>query len=166
MLIRILTTAPLACVLSFGLAYAGDEQIAPKGEHAHGDKAEKLAKFDTNHDGKLDEGERAAMRAELSTRLKAKHPEMFAKIDTDHDGVLSKEEMHAGKKMLDEGERATMRAELSTRLKTKHPELFAKVDTDHDGVLSKEELHAGKKMLDDARETRDERKGKKEAGDK
>ena len=74
MLTRVITTAPLACVLSFGLAYAGDEPTAPKGTHAHGDKTEKLAKFDANHDNKLDEGERAAMRAELAARLKAKHP--------------------------------------------------------------------------------------------
>ncbi len=100
MLTRILTTAPLACVLSFGLAYAGDELTAPKGEHAHGDQAEKLAKFDLNHDGKLDASERAAMRAELATRLKAKHPELFAKLDTDHDGALSKEELDAGKTLL------------------------------------------------------------------
>jgi hypothetical protein len=70
---------------------AGDD--ATKGKHPR--KAELLQKFDANHDGKLDEGERAAARAFVSQKLKEKHPQLFAKADADGNGELSKEELQA-----------------------------------------------------------------------
>lgn len=87
-------------------AFAGDEttqggkgQGHDKGHHPNADK---LAKFDTNHDGKLDESERAAARSALAARLKEKHPELFAKIDTDGDGTISESEMKAARAKLEE----------------------------------------------------------------
>ena len=53
-------------------------------------KAEMLAKYDTNKDGKLDEQERKVMRDEIAT-------ERFQKLDTNKDGVLSLDEFKAGK---------------------------------------------------------------------
>jgi Ca2+-binding EF-hand superfamily protein len=48
-------------------------------------KAELLAKYDTNHDGKLDEQERAVMRDEMLTAR-------FEKMDLNKDGQISLEE--------------------------------------------------------------------------
>ena len=51
-------------------------------------RAEMLAKYDGNKDGKLDDTERAAMRADFVN-------ERFAQLDTNKDGVLSKAEFAA-----------------------------------------------------------------------
>jgi hypothetical protein len=91
----------LTALMLAGPVFAGDETTA--GDHKGGKLREKvLAKFDTNHDGKLDDRERAAARAALYARLSKKHPELLAKLDTDHDGVLSETEMKAGREQLKE----------------------------------------------------------------
>jgi 5-hydroxyisourate hydrolase-like protein (transthyretin family) len=87
------STLALLAVLA-APAIAGDH-AGNKGEGKH--HAEKLAKYDTNHDGKLDDGERAAMLTAKSAELKTKHPELFAQIDTNHDGQISAEEWKAAK---------------------------------------------------------------------
>ena len=67
-------------------AVAGD---TPKGGKGHGEHRQKvLDKFDTNKDGKLDDGERAAARAASQAKL----GERFAKLDTNGDGSLSRDE--------------------------------------------------------------------------
>jgi len=53
-------------------------------------KAELLAKFDTNKDGKLDDTERAAAKD-------ARAAERFKQLDTNGDGKLSLEEFKAGR---------------------------------------------------------------------
>ena len=65
--------------------------------NGHGDKAdfaqkkaEILAKYDTNHDGKLDAQERAVMREERTT-------EAFKKMDTDGSGQISLDEFKAAR---------------------------------------------------------------------
>jgi hypothetical protein len=56
-------------------------------------RAEMLAKYDTNKDGKLDDTERAAMRTDMVN-------ERFTQLDTNKDGVLSKAEFAAGAPMM------------------------------------------------------------------
>lgn len=53
-------------------------------------KAEVLAKFDSNKDGKLDATEKQAMQD-------ARALKQFAKLDTDRNGLLSIEEFKAGR---------------------------------------------------------------------
>lgn len=52
-------------------------------------KAQMLAKYDTNKDGKLDANERAVMKQEIADKR-------FAKLDANGDGVISKAEFEAG----------------------------------------------------------------------
>jgi Ca2+-binding EF-hand superfamily protein len=53
-------------------------------------RAEMLKKYDTNGDGKLDDGERAKMRADRAAKL-------VAKFDKDGDGKLNAEELVAAR---------------------------------------------------------------------
>jgi hypothetical protein len=59
-------------------------------------KAEMLQKFDTNRDGKLDDGERAAARDQMLTKR-------FEKLDTDRNGQISLAEFKAGKSQMRHG---------------------------------------------------------------
>ncbi len=104
-----------------GVASAKDDQDGP----GRGDrKAEMLQKYDANKDGKLDDSEKATMRADRKAEFEAKKQEMLAKYDTNRDGKL------------DETERAAMRDDRAAAR-------FAKLDTDHDGKLSLAEFKAG-----------------------
>jgi Ca2+-binding EF-hand superfamily protein len=87
-------------------------------------KAEILQRFDTNHDGVLDAGEKQAMHAAMKAKREEKKQELLAKYDTNKDGTL------------DEQERQAMRDDLIAQR-------FAKLDTDGDGTLSLAEFKAG-----------------------
>jgi Ca2+-binding EF-hand superfamily protein len=125
-------------------------------------KAAVLERFDANHDGKLDDAERATARQAAHEKMKEKHPERFAAIDTDHDGALSKEEVAAG--------REHRRAERMAKLKEKHPEQFAAMDADHDGTVTRDEAKAWRKANPKAepkaeRTEKPSKKAKKPAGE-
>ena len=98
------------------LAYAdsGAQAADPGCADKRGGRHEKmLERFDTNHDGKLDDTERAAMKAAFGE----KRQEMIARYDTNHDGTL------------DATERAAMKKDFVTKM-------FARLDTNGDGVIS------------------------------
>ena len=101
-LIPTLFTSLLVCTGMSVSAFAGDDALPNAGAGGkHGKHHEKLlAKFDANHDGTLDESERATAHAALAARLKEKRPELLAKIDTNNDGLISQEEMKAGRELL------------------------------------------------------------------
>jgi hypothetical protein len=106
-----LRTFALATLAALGTAaWAGDAPAAD-GKH-HELRAKLLEKFDANHDGRLDEGERAAAKAALKERRGEHHGELKAKVlakfDADHDGKL------------DEAERAAARAALKERRAAHH----------------------------------------------
>ena len=110
-----------------GLSLAVGGIAAAEGFHGRADRAEILQKYDINKDGKLDDGEKAAMRADFKAKFEQKRAEMISKFDTNKDGKL------------DDGEKAAMKDTLAT-------ERFKKLDTNGDGVLSIDEFKAGQKM--------------------
>ncbi len=101
-----------------------------------------LERFDTDKDGKLDEGERAAAKAAVAEHREEHQDKLLARFDADKDGKL------------DEGERAAAKAAVEERLKTNHPELFAKIDANHDGTIDKGERKAAREHRCERREGR------------
>jgi Ca2+-binding EF-hand superfamily protein len=113
--------------IALGLAFTGliAGGVALADKDGGGSKHEEmLKKYDTNGDGKLDDAEKAQMKADREARFAEKKKEMLAKYDANGDGKL------------DDGERAQMRADMAA-------ERFKKLDTNGDGVLSKDEFAAG-----------------------
>ena len=78
-------------------------------------------KYDTNKDGKLDDGERAQLKADMQAKFAAKKAAMLAKYDINKDGKL------------DKTERAVMRNDRAE-------EAFKKADKNGDGQLSMDEF--------------------------
>lgn len=103
-------------VLFGAVAFAGDGYGHGKGPM----HAELKAKYDTNKDGKLDDAERAAMKADRA----AQHKELVTRYDTNKDGTL------------DDQERASLHA-------AKMEERFKALDKNNDGQLSIDEFKAG-----------------------
>lgn len=102
---------------------------------------ELLARFDLNHDGKLDDDEKAAAKlaylddANAGERRVVKAAKAHAKrFDTDGDGRLNASERAALEKSL--------RADLES-----HPKRLKRADTDHDGKLSDAEWQAVREAI-------------------
>ena len=87
-------------------------------------RKELIQKFDQNGDGKLDDAERAQMKAAFEAKRAEHHQEMLAKYDTNKDGKL------------DAAERKVMRNEKLTQR-------FQAMDKDGDGKLTLDEFKAG-----------------------
>lgn len=121
-----LTKMKIALALCGSLAAGG--VAAAQGFHGGADRAEILQKYDLNKDGKLDDGERAAMRADFKAKHEKMRAEMISRFDTNKDGKL------------DDSEKAVMQDTLTT-------ERFKKLDTNGDGVLSLDEFKAGHEEL-------------------
>lgn len=106
-------------------AVAGLAAAAPDGPGRHGDKAARLAQFDTNKDGVLSPAEREQAKAAWKAKHAERHAAKLAQFDTNQDGTLApaeRQQMHEA--------RAAQR--------------FAALDTNKDGALSLAEFKAGK----------------------
>jgi hypothetical protein len=112
--LALLIAAPL---VAGATTYAVAEGDAPA-------RKDLIQKFDQNGDGKLDDAERAQMKAAFEAKRAERQKAMLAKYDTNKDGKL------------DDAERKAMRDDkLSTR--------FQAMDKDGDGKLSLAEFKAG-----------------------
>jgi EF-hand domain pair len=107
--------------LAGGVAVAG-------GFHGGAARGEILQKYDTNKDGKLDDTEKATMKADFQAKREQRKAEMLAKFDTNKDGKL------------DDTEKAAMRDERAT-------ETFQKLDSNGDGQISLQEFKAGRSKM-------------------
>ncbi|MBX3156300.1 MAG: hypothetical protein KF773_09905 [Deltaproteobacteria bacterium] len=105
-------------------AIAGLAGIAAARGGGEGHRAGMLKKFDENGDGKLDDAERAKMKAARGQMKAKRMAEMLAKYDANKNGALDADE-----KKLMKHDRAAAR--------------FKKLDTDGNGVLSPAEFEAG-----------------------
>jgi Ca2+-binding EF-hand superfamily protein len=103
---------------------------------------EVLEKFDTNKDGKLDEGEREAAKAAHQAREAEFKKKMLEKFDKDGNGELSEEEKEEMKKAM-------------------RKERAMKFDKDGDGELNDEEKEEMKKAMKEH-----QKKGGPEGNDK
>lgn len=118
---RMFTSALVLVAAAAGLAAAAPDG---PGRH-HGDKAARLAQFDTNKDGVLSPAEREQAKAAWKAKHAERHAAKLAQFDTNQDGTLApaeRQQMHEA--------RAAQR--------------FAALDTNKDGALSLAEFKAGK----------------------
>lgn len=114
-----------ALLLSGSLATAGVAFAAgPNDADREARRAQMVARFDANQDGKLDDAEREAARAARKEFREVKRAEMMARFDTNKDGKL------------DDAERQAARAERQVAR-------FKQLDTNGDNVLSIDEFKAG-----------------------
>lgn len=124
----LLTTmaAAIACSMT---AYAeGDGNKPKRADRARkGPPKEIIEKFDKDGDGKLNDEERAAAKAEMKKRRAAAKAKMLERFDTDKDGKLSDEEKTA------------MKAAIAKERKEIRAAVLAKFDKDGDGKLDADE---------------------------
>jgi hypothetical protein len=121
-------TKKLTIALALCGSLAGIGVAAAEGFHGGAGRGQFMQKYDLNKDGKLDDGEKQAMRADFKAKLAERRAEMIAKFDTNKDGKL------------DDGEKAAMRDARAS-------EVFQKLDANGDGVISLDEFKAGKEKM-------------------
>ena len=126
--------------------------------------------YDDNGDKKLDDTERAELRADLETRCENRKAQLLEKFDANDDGTLDDSEWRAalkdlamrfakhreqmlakfdtdGSGKLDLEERYDARVEIRGRVEAMIDELKADYDTDGDGTLDADETAALKEYL-------------------
>ena len=119
-----LTKLKLALLIAAPLAGAATYAAAQNAASDPPARHELLGKFDKNGDGKLDDAERAQMKAAFEAKRAERKKENLAKYDTNQDGQL------------DAAERQAMRD-------AKVTEKFQAMDKNGDGKLTLDEFKAG-----------------------
>ena len=118
-----LTKMKVALALCGSLLVGGAGLAAAQGFGGGPGKAGMMQKYDANGDGKLDDAERAQLKADMKQKHEEMKQKVLAKFDLNKDGKL------------DEAERAAMKNERAE-------EAFKKADINGDGQLSLAEFKA------------------------
>ena len=116
---------------------------------------ELLQRYDTNHDGKLDENELAAAHEQMAAQRleegkgvgKKVREELLEKFDKNHNGRLDPEEREAARRYLQE------------HVEERRKLILERYDTNHDGKLDDNERAAMKEDFRKMREKRQQRQG-------
>jgi hypothetical protein len=117
-----LTRWKLALMIAAPLVAGATTYAAAQGDEPA--RKDLIQKFDNNGDGKLDDAERAQMKAAFEARRAERHKQALARYDLDKDGKL------------DAAERKAMRDD-------KLAERFQAMDKNGDGKLTLDEFKAG-----------------------
>jgi hypothetical protein len=115
--VRSARPAPALPAAPAPIAEGSDRPSLPPGDHAWGQRGDRLARMDKDGDGKISDEERAAAMKERTERIRQR-------LDTNGDGKLTPDEL-AGSK---------------GRMRFDDP---GALDTNHDGDISADELQAG-----------------------
>ncbi len=97
--------------LLFGVTFATAQEAAPKERKP---SKETLAKYDANHDGSLDEAEKAAAKAGAVAKAKETREANLAKYDVNKDGKLDETEK-AARKADEDAAKAAKKAEKESK---------------------------------------------------
>jgi Ca2+-binding EF-hand superfamily protein len=122
-----LTKIKLALALSATLIGGAATFAAANNGGNGGGRQALLQKYDANGDGKLDDAEKATMRADFQAKRAEHKQKMLEKYDINGDGKLDKQE------------RTSMRHDRMV-------ESFKKLDSNGDGVVSFAEFEQGAKL--------------------
>jgi len=123
-----LTKMKIALAVCGSLVAGGVGIAAAQGFGGNGGgRAAVLQKYDTNGDGKLDDQERAAMRADFQAKRQVMKAKMLATYDVNHDGKL------------EPNERVAMREDRAEKA-------FKRLDTNGDGQLSFDEFKQARRF--------------------
>ena len=126
-----LTKLKLALFIAAPLVAGATTYAFARGDAPGAAKQDMIQKFDQNGDGKIDDAERAQMKAAFAAHRAERHQQMLARFDTNHDGVI------------DDAERAQMKAQLAAERDARLAERFAAMDQNGDGQISLDEFKAG-----------------------
>ena len=90
---RVLLVLAMGVVLGLGASAQADPPSRQRGGPNRGEMQKRMVeKYDANKDGKLDDKEKEAIKAEFAKRREAMQKQMLEKYDTNKDGVLTANE--------------------------------------------------------------------------
>lgn len=116
--IHVSRCAPALLALLFGVTFASAQEGGAKEKKP---SKETLAKYDANHDGTLDESEKAAAKAGAVAKAKETREANLAKYDANKDGKLDETEK-AARKADEDAAKAAKKAEREAKKEGKAAE--------------------------------------------
>lgn len=122
----------------------GDKTVTKAEMQAHA--GEMFAKMDSNKDGKLDQADRAAHKAQM-------HARMFDMIDANKDGNISRAEFDAAHQKMGGGDGMKGMRGQHDGMGKGAKMMMRMADTNKDGAVSRDEFLAGHAMMFDHADT-------------
>lgn len=95
--LRLLCAITLIASLGSTVALAAPDKLEGAEKQEKKPSKKVLQKYDANHDGVLDDAEKAAWQADVAKEKAAKRQKELEQLDTNKDGKIDKAERAAGK---------------------------------------------------------------------